>query len=90
MWFKIGCETYWVVEVRRIEGRFGLYRAICTTVPGCTVKFEQWFMQGSRVTFCDEDGFTVGEEIELRCSEQAEAIYRKLETELALEQLENL
>lgn len=78
------------MEVRRIEGRFGLYRAICTTVPGCTVKFEQWFMQGSRVTFCDEDGFTVGEEIELRCSEQAEAIYRKLETELALEQLENL
>ena len=90
MWFKIGCAIYWVVEVRRTKGLFGLYRAICTSGPGCTVKFEQWFMQGSRVAFCDEDGIPVGEEIELRYSEQVEAVYRKLETELALEQLEDL
>lgn len=91
MWFKIGCAIYWVVEVRRTEGPFGSYYVVtCTNGPGCTVKFEQRFEQGYHVTFCDEDGFTVGEEIELGYSEQAEAIYRKLETELALEQLEDL
>lgn len=91
MWFKIGCATYWVVKARRIEGLVGpLYSVTCTNGPGCTVKFEQWFVMGSHVTFCDENGFPVGKEIGLGCSEQAEAIYRKLETELALEQLEDL
>ena len=42
------------------------------------------------MAFCDEHGFTVDEEIGLGCPEQAEAVYRKLETELALEQLEDL
>lgn len=91
MWFKIGCATYWVVEARRTDGLFGpLYTVTCTNGPGCTVKFEQWFERGCHVTFCDENGFTVGKEIELGGSEQVEAIYRKLETELALEQLEDL
>lgn len=91
MWFKIGCAIYWVVEARRIEGPFGSYYVVtCTNGAGCTVKFEQRFEQGYHVTFCDKDGFPVGEEIELGCSEQAEVIYRKLETELALEQLEDL
>ena len=91
MWFKIGCAIYWVVEARRTEGLFGpLYTVTCTNGPGCTVKFEQWFTQGCHMAFCDEDGCTVGEEIELVSTEQAEMVYRKLETELALEQLEDL
>ena len=91
MWFKIGCAIYWVVEARRTEGLFGpFYTVTCTNGPGCTVKFNHQFAQGDRVTFCDEDGIPAGKEIELGYSEQAEAVYRKLETELALEQLGDL
>ena len=91
MWFKIGCATYWVVELRRTEGLFGpFYTATCTNGPGCTVEFEQRFERGYHVTFCNEDGLPAGKEIELERDELAEAVYRRLETELALKQLEDL
>jgi len=91
MWFKIGCATYWLVEVRRTKGLFSPYCvATCTIGPGCTVKFKWHFDNGDRVTFCDEDGFPAGNEILLESPEQVETVYRKLETELALEQLEDL
>lgn len=91
MWFEIDNKRYWVLDVSRgrfVDSPVGIVD--CMEGPGCSVMFCRYIYINTRVDFPDEFGFFPGPGTVIRSFEEQDVIIRRLETELALEQLENL